>query len=141
MGSTVQPQHGIHICHLLFPVPYLGVSQRAFTHGLYSDTNGHVKSDIKPVCEQSFTCSHAVMPGKGTYVGVVERHAIMLLQPPRQSVAHWSEAPALPRTLGLSHTWNTAVPMIKKAVGCRARVNQRLLVMLGTGTKRYTRLE
>ena len=141
MGSTVQLQHGIHICHLLFPVPYLGVSQRAFTHGLYSDTNGRVKSDIRPVCEQSFTGSHAVMPGKGTYDGVVERRAVMLLQPPRESVAHWSEAPALPRPLGLSHTWNTAVSMIKKAVGYRARVNQRLLVMLGPGMQRYTSLE
>lgn len=97
--------------------------------------------DIRPVCEQSVTCSHAVIPGKGTYVGVVERRAVTVLQPPRESVANWSGAPALPRLRGLSHTWNIAVPMFKKSIGCRARVNQWLLVLLGTGTKRYTRLE
>lgn len=85
--------------------------------------------DIRPVYEQSVMRLHAVIPGKGTYVGVVERHAVMVLQPSRESVANWSEAPVLPRPLGLSHTWNTAVSMFKKVVGCRARVNQWLLVM------------
>lgn len=76
------------------------------------------------MCEQSVTCSHAVIPGKGMCVGVVERRAVMVLQPPRESVANWSEAPALSRPLGLSHTWNIAVSMFKKSIGCRARVNQ-----------------
>lgn len=65
---------------------------------------------------------------------MVEGHAIMVLQLSRESVAHCSES--LPRPLGLSHTLNSAVPMFKETVGCRARVDLWLLVMSYTLRRR-----